>query len=277
MQAVLITGASRGIGEATALRLDELGFRVFAGVRTDLAGQSLRKKGSTSITPVHLDVTDPKSISSAVATIEEHGPYEFVGLVNNAAISAPVPLEFAPLDEVRAQFDVNLFGALSMIQAMLPTIRRAGSGRIVNISSINGRLAQRYIGIYSASKFALEGLSDALRRELRQWGIKVIVVQPGAIDTPIFEASRARSKALLDELPDEATELYSRVLHALRHRPGKVPRHALPPSYVARRVAQALTARRPRTRYVVGWDVRLAFLFSRLLPPSLMDRILSHH
>ncbi|MDH3458369.1 MAG: SDR family oxidoreductase [Gemmatimonadota bacterium] len=275
MRAVLITGASQGIGEAIALRLDGLGFHVFAGVRSDAAGQALRRKGSPSLTPLQLDVTEPQSIASTVATVESRGPYEFVGLVNNAAVSTPGPLEFMPLDDVREQLDVNLFGPLAVTQAILPLIRQAGAGRIVNISSINGKLAQRYIGAYSASKFALEGLSDALRQELRPWGIRVVVVEPGAIETLIFQTSRQRGRALAQRLPPQARELYGDVINALLHRPGRTPRHALPPHFVARRVAHALTARRPRARYAVGWDVRVALLLQRILPSSLLDWLLA--
>jgi len=275
MRAVLVTGASQGIGAAAALRLDALGFRVFAGVRSDPDGHALRRKGSPSLTPVTLDVTEPHTIRSAVETLEAGGPYTFVGLVNNAAISAPSPLEFVPLDEVRAEFEVNLFGTLAVTQAMLPVIRDAGAGRIVNVSSINGRLAQRYIGVYSASKFALEGMSDALRRELRRWGIHVAVVQPGAVETRIFQTARDRGRSIAEGLPPAARDLYGGLIHALlQPRPAKVPAQAVAPERAAHAIVRALTARRPRTRYVVGWDARLGAFLHRFLPDRLQDVLL---
>lgn len=274
MRAVLITGASQGIGEATALHLDSLGFRVFAGVRSNAAIHALRQQGSPSLTPILLDVTDPRTIDAAVAAIESGGPYEFVGLVNNAAVSTPSPLEFVPLEEVRAQFEVNVFGNLTVTQAILPLIRRAGAGRVVNVSSINARLARRYLGIYSSTKFALEGMSDALRRELRRWKIRVVLVQPGAIETEIFQTASARGREVAKTLPPRAHELYGRVLSALLDRRGHPPSHALPPIYVARAVERALTAKRPRLRYLVGWDMRLAAFLNAILPQRFIDLIL---
>ena len=274
MRAVLITGASQGIGEATALHLDSLGFRVFAGVRSNAAVHALRQQGSPSLTPVVLDVTDPTTISGAIAQVESGGPYEFVGLVNNAAVSTPSPLEFVPLDEVRAQFEVNVFGNLAVTQAILPLIREAGAGRIVNLSSINARLAQRYIGVYSSTKFALEGMSDALRRELRRWKIRVVLVQPGAIETEIFQTARSRGREVAKSMPPHAHDLYGRVIASLLQRKGRPPSHALPPIYVARAIKRALTAKRPRIRYLVGWDMRLGALLDRFLPDRAIDIIL---
>jgi len=274
MRAVLITGASQGIGEATALHLDALGFRVFAGVRSATAAHALRQQGSPSLTPVVLDVTDPATIRAAVAHVESGGPYDFIGLVNNAAVSTPGPLEFVPLDEVRAQFEVNVFGTLAVTQAVLPLIRAAGTGRIVNISSINARLAQRYLGVYSSTKFALEGMTDALRRELRRWKIKVVLVQPGAIDTDIFQTARVRGREVAKSLPPQAHDLYGRVIEALLQRAGRPPTHALPPVYVARAIKRALTTKHPRTRYRVGWDMRLGAFLHAVLPDRAVDLIL---
>jgi NAD(P)-dependent dehydrogenase (short-subunit alcohol dehydrogenase family) len=221
-----------------------------------------------------LDVTDPTTIGAAIAQVEAGGPYEFVGLVNNAAVSTPSPLEFVPLDEVRAQFEVNVFGNLAVTQAILPLIRNAHAGRIVNVSSINARLAQRYIGVYSSTKFALEGLSDALRRELRRWKIRVILIQPGAIETEIFQTARTRGREVAKLMPPRARDLYGQVIESLLQRKGSPPSHALPPIYVARAIERALTAKRPRLRYLVGWDMRLGSLLDRLLPDRAIDIIL---
>ncbi|MGD2134874.1 MAG: SDR family oxidoreductase [Gemmatimonadales bacterium] len=269
----LVTGASTGIGRATALHLDTLGFAVFAGVRNPADGEKLARAGSSTLRSVLLDVTDAQSVAAAVAEIEAV-PSAFVGVVNNAAISIPGPLEFMPIEEVRRQLDVNFLGAVRVTQAMLPSIRAAGRGRIVNVSSINARLAQPWIGVYSASKWAMEGWSDALRRELRPWNIAVSIVQPGAVATPIFERSRASGKELAASLPARAHELYPDILRALLHRPGRTPRHAIAPDRVARAIAKALTVRRPRVRYLVGRDTRLVALLSAVLPTRVIDRLL---
>jgi NAD(P)-dependent dehydrogenase (short-subunit alcohol dehydrogenase family) len=157
---------------------------------------------------------------------------------------------------------------------MLPLIRKAEAGRIVNVSSINARLARRYLGVYSSTKFALEGMSDALRRELRRWRIPVVLVQPGAIDTEIFRTASARGREVAKALPPQAHDLYGRVLAALLERRGRPPSHALPPIYVARAIERSLTAKRPRLRYLVGWDMRLAALLNAILPQRFIDLIL---
>jgi NAD(P)-dependent dehydrogenase (short-subunit alcohol dehydrogenase family) len=272
---VLVSGAGKGIGEATVHRLAARGFRVFAGVRTPDDGHRLTQSGGTAVTPLPLDVSDPSSIDRAATAIRAEAPFAFLGLVNNAAVSTPCPLEFLPVEELRALLEVNVVGALALTQALLPELRRAGAARIVNVSSINGRLAQPFIGGYSASKFALEGMSDALRRELRPSRIEVTVIQPGAVDTPIFRTARRRGRELAESLPPAAADLYPSVLHALRERPGRTPRHAIPADRAARVIERALTGRRPRTRYLVGADARLAALLQAALPDRLLDLLLT--
>ncbi len=274
-QSVLITGASSGIGEATALRLDARGFRVFAGVRNEDAAQALRERASEHLTPLMLDVTDDGTIARAVETVGHAGADRILGIVNNAGIVMPGPLEFLPLEDVRRQLEVNVVGVLAVTQAFLPLLRASGNGRIVNISSVNGRMALRFIGPYVASKFALEGMSDTLRMELRQWNIQVVVIQPGAIATPIFDVSRRRGKAIAERMPKRAEELYPRVLSAMRDRRGRTPRRAIAPDRVARVIERALTARRPKTRYLVGRDAKLGALAAALLPDRLLDRLLT--
>jgi len=268
---VVITGASRGIGEATALYLDRLGWRVFAGVRSDADAERLRGQGSNRLAPVFLDVTDRGSIESAVAEVRRSAPHDALALVNNAAISSPGPLEFTPMEEFRAQIEVNLVGVLAVTQAFLPLIREAGDGRIVNVGSINGRVAWRYIGPYIASKHGLEGMTDTLRMELSRWNIHVSLIQPGAFATPMFETSRERGREVAQQYPAQARELYPGVVNAITGRPGKPPKYAPPPDRVSRVIARALTARRPKTRYVVGLDARAASILRRLLPDRAMD------
>lgn len=273
--AVIVTGAGKGIGEATARHLADRGFRVFAGVRSPDDERRLAGLSHGRVTPLQLDVRDSGSIRRAAATVEAGHPYRFLALVNNAAISTPCPLELMPSEELRALFEVNVIGAMALTRSLLPALRRAGSARIVNVSSINGRLAQPIIGGYSATKFAMEAISDALRRELRPWGIAVTVVQPGAVATPIFDTARQRGRRLAAQLSEDDRALYPDVMQALLERPGRPPRHAIAPSRVARVIARALTRRRPRTRYLIGADARLGALLAWALPDRLLDRLIA--
>lgn len=278
--AVLITGASKGIGRATALHLDGLGFRVLAGVRSEEDAAALRREGSERMEPVFLDVTDPESIAAAAETARRAAPGGLAGLVNNAGMVVAGPLELLPPEAIRSQLDVNSVGPVALTQAMLPLLRsggeggtRATPGRIVNVSSANGRVATPWAGAYAASKFALEALSDALRMELRPWGIPVVVVQPGAIETPIWRRSFERAMENLGGVAPERKELYATTLEKLERRQGRGPSHAIPAARVARMIARALTARRPKTRYLVGREAWLAALVAPL-PDRLRDRIL---
>jgi NAD(P)-dependent dehydrogenase (short-subunit alcohol dehydrogenase family) len=269
---VLISGATRGIGEATALLLERIGFRVFAGDRSLDDADALRRRSSDRLTPVALDVTEAESVAAAAASVEAAvGPAGLWGLVNNAGIVVPGPLELLPAEELHRQFDVNVYGVARLTQAVLPALRRArGPGRIVNVSSVNGRLATPWAVAYAASKFALEALSDGFRAELRKWGIQVIVVQPGAIHTAIWDTTRERAQHIVAAIPEEQKSLYRGVIDALAR--FRMPERALPPSHVAEVIAKALTAPRPRTRYRVGWDAKLGVLLAALLP----DRLITH-
>jgi NAD(P)-dependent dehydrogenase (short-subunit alcohol dehydrogenase family) len=214
--AVVVTGASKGIGRACAMRLDRQGFRVFAGVRRVADAEALRKEASDRLEPVLVDVTD----QAAVTALGEHvarsvGDDGLVGLVNNAGIAVAGPLEFLPPDELRRQLEVNVTGQLAVTQALLPVLRRA-RGRIVNIGSISGRLALPFTGPYAASKHALEALTDALRIELMPWGIHVSILQPGAIATPIWETSIAAAEAVSDRYPPQAHDYYGKTMERVR-------------------------------------------------------------
>jgi NAD(P)-dependent dehydrogenase (short-subunit alcohol dehydrogenase family) len=205
---VVITGASTGIGRATALLLDREGFRVFAGVRKETDGELLRKEASDRLTTLALDVIAPEQIRAAAERVaREVGDAGIQGLFNNAGIGVGGPLEFFDLDELRLQLEVNTVGTLAVTQAFLPLIRK-GRGRILNGSSMGGILAAPYTGPYSASKFAIEALSDSLRMELRPWKIDVIVIEPGAVDTPLFAKSHTNISDVLDKLPPHGRELY---------------------------------------------------------------------
>ena len=266
---VLVTGASTGIGEATATHLAGLGFDVLAGVRRDADAERLRAGG---LRPVRLDVAEPASVESLRA---ELGDSPLAGLVNNAGIAVSGPLEFLPLDELRRQLEVNLIGQVAVIQACLPGLRR-GRGRIVNISSIGGRVALPLLGPYNASKFALEGISDSLRRELQGQGVEVCLVEPGGVKTPIWRKGNEQADRILAQMPPEAERLYGRLADALREQTVKIERdRGLPPEDVAEVVGRAMTASRPRARYLVGRDAKLRARLAALLPDRAMDSLIA--
>jgi len=272
--AVLITGASTGIGEACALELDRRGFRVFAGVRTEAAGQRLREKASSLLTPLMIDVTDAALISAAAGQIKEQiGQRGLAGLVNNAGIGVSGPLEIVPIEELRRQLEVNVIGQIAVTQAVLPLLRIA-KGRIVNIGSVNGALSSPYLGPYSASKFAMEALTDALRIELRTWGIGVSIVEPGPIATPIWEKSTAAADVLAKKIPDETMKLYEPDLTAVRKIIAKIAQNAEPVDVVVRAVVHALTSPRPKTRYFLRFSNRFMFRGFKVVPDVIRDWII---
>ena len=273
--AVLVTGASSGIGEACALHLDQLGFQVFAGVRQETAAVALRAKASKRLTPVMLDVTNTASIAAAVEIIQAATGGVLHGLVNNAGIVIAGPLEFVPLEEVRRQLEINVVGQVAVIQAVLPLLRQA-RGRIVNIGSISGRSALPFMGPYSASKFALEAITDALRVELRPWHIHVSIIEPGAVATPLWERSVAAADAALENLPPRLHELYGPVLSMMREGAVKSARDGISPAVVAQAVEHALTARRPKKRYVMGHGTKALLMLERL-PDGLRDWLIARN
>ncbi|NQU24622.1 MAG: SDR family NAD(P)-dependent oxidoreductase [Candidatus Nealsonbacteria bacterium] len=271
--AVVITGASTGIGAACAVELDRRGFRVFAGVRKDDDGARLRQQTSERLVPVLLDVTDAEAIAAAARQVASVvGDAGLAGLVNNAGIVAAGPLELVPIDKLRLQFEVNVIGQIAVTQALLPLLRTA-RGRVVNMSSISGRLASPYLGPYASSKFALEALSDSLRLELRNFGIRVSIVEPASIDTPIWKKSREAADQGGKNIPPELMELYQADLDSMRAATQQIAEKALPVKLVVRAVVHALSARRPKIRYPVGGQVRMADFASRFLPARLRDWI----
>ena len=272
---VVISGASTGIGAACALHLDRLGFTVFAGVRRETDGVVLNAKASPRLQPVLLDVTDAASIDQARQLVTGLvGEVGLAGLVNNAGIAVAGPLEAVPIPDLRRQFEVNVIGQVAVTQAFLPLLRK-GRGRIVNMGSIAGRAALPLMGPYSASKFALEALTDALRLEVQQWGIQVSIVEPGAIATPIWEKSGAKADELEASTVGELKDLYAAVVAGVRGRVAEAAARAIPAEAVARAVEHALTADRPKTRYLVGRDATLRAIMVKLLPDRLSDRLMT--
>jgi NAD(P)-dependent dehydrogenase (short-subunit alcohol dehydrogenase family) len=268
-RAVLVTGASKGIGEACALRLARDGWLVWAGVRADADADRLRQ-AHPRISPVRLDVTSAGDILAVSRTIESAGQ-PLHGLVNNAGIAVAGPLEFLPLAELRNQLEINVVGQMAVTQAVLPALRRT-RGRIVFVSSISGLSALPFTGAYAASKFALEAIADALRMELLPFGLQVSVIEPGVIATPIWETSRLAAERYLDSAAPEMERFYGEALEAIRRR-AATGMGGLPAAVVARAVEHALTARRPRTRYLIGKDARARLLMQRLLPDRWRDAL----
>jgi NAD(P)-dependent dehydrogenase (short-subunit alcohol dehydrogenase family) len=272
MKAVLVTGASTGIGHACALHLDRLGLRVYAGVRTEVQAQEFRARGVSRITPVILDVTDQAHVDAAVAQItEDHGRLD--GLVNNAGIAKGGPLEYLPLAAWREQLEVNVLGQVAVTKAMLPLIR-AARGRIVFMGSTSGRIATMMFGPYCASKFALEAIGESLRHELHPWGINVSIIEPGAIKTPIWQKGRQDADDIERDLPAQARADYARHIAAVRKDIDMQDRHGANPSNVAKAVGHALLSPRPKTRYVVGADAKIQNALVRWLPDKPRETII---
>jgi NAD(P)-dependent dehydrogenase (short-subunit alcohol dehydrogenase family) len=267
---IVITGASTGIGRATALRLARAGFDVLAGVRREEDGADLRAQDGR-IEPVLVDVTDAGQIATLAARV---GALPLAGLVNNAGIAVAGPLEGVPIDLVRRQYEVNVFGLLAVTQALLDPIR-AGQGRIVNIGSIGGRINTPFVGPYSSSKAAVRSLSAALRRELRPWDIRVALVEPGALDTPIWRKGEAGAQETIDALPDRVRSLYARPLDALVAATRKIAANASSADDAAQAIEHALTAERPKAIYTVGREARIQGALHSVLPARTFDALVA--
>lgn len=269
MRYVVITGASSGIGKATALLLGEAGYRVFAGVERDEDARAL-EGAPQNVIPVTMDVTDSGSIWQAVGCVSEHIAEDGeIGLVNNAGIAVYGPLEHVDLDEFERQFRVNLFGVVAVIQAFLPLMRRRGGGRIINTGSMNGRLAIPIVGPYCATKFGLRSVSDTLRLELAPWRIHVSLIEAGVVATPLVGNA---TRGLRDALPDgQAVEHYGSVYARMETMAERFYRMASKPETVARTVLRILGARRPRAYYRVGLDARAAVFMDAYVPVRVRE------
>lgn len=279
IRAVVITGASTGIGAACARHLDALGFTVFAGVRREQDGAALVTSISQRIRPILLDVTDSASIAAAAQVVEQTlatiAPnVGLAGLVNNAGIAVPGPIEAVPLADARRQLDVNVLGPMAVTQAFLPLLR-IGRGRIVNMSSIAGLAATPFLGWYGASKFALEALTDALRMELQPWGIEVCSIEPGAIATPIWERSAGLAEQVSRAADPERLALYETALARVRDVIQQAAGRAIAASAVAQVVGEALTVLRPKTRYLVGTDAKFRAWMKQLCSDRMQDRLVA--
>jgi NAD(P)-dependent dehydrogenase (short-subunit alcohol dehydrogenase family) len=265
MPSVLVTGAARGIGRATALRLAGAGWDVVAGVRRAEDGEAL----GPAVTPVTLDITD----AGQVAALREALPQRLDAVVNNAGIVVGGPVEAVPLDDLRRQLEVNLIGQVAVTQAVMPRLRES-RGRAVFVSSLSGRVATPMTGPYNASKFALEGLVDALRMEVRPWGVGVVLIEPAQTDTDMWREANSSLDESVAALAPEHRELYAKHIDGWR---GSIPRSQKMASSVdgvAETIERALTAKRPRARYVVGLGPRVQGVMASVTPTVAMDAVL---
>jgi NAD(P)-dependent dehydrogenase (short-subunit alcohol dehydrogenase family) len=268
---VVVTGASTGIGRAAAEQLAGAGFHVLAGVRNDRDAAAVTRD---QIEAVRLDITDEKNVA-AVRHRVESDPLgrQLRAVVNNAGIAVNAPVEVIPLADWRRQFETNFFGHVAVIQALLPALL-ASRGRVINISSIGGRVAGPTYGAYSAAKFALEAMSDALRREVRHLGVEVVVLEPGAIATPIWQKGIAAATTLQSAMTDEQRRRYSKINAGALQRAREAAANGVPPDQVAQVITHAITVPRPRTRYLVGRDAKITARLVALLPDRVLDRMI---
>ncbi|MEM8936991.1 MAG: SDR family oxidoreductase [Pseudomonadota bacterium] len=264
-KAVLVTGASSGIGEATTLELAHKGFRVFAAARSEAKLAAFKGLAGDRITPLAMDVTDEASIAAAFSTIAADCGGLF-GIVNNAGVSVTGPAETAPLDEWRRQFETNVFGVMNVVRAAAPHMRAAGSGRIVIVGSITGRLAPPFMGVYAASKHALEGLADSLRLELKPFGVSVSLVRPGFTNTPFA----AQEQAGLEPHTRDG-EPYAAAAGAFKRWHGDQHSNGLAPTRIAELIHRALTDSKPRARYTAPRNLQALSVFHHLAPYRLGD------
>lgn len=269
MPSVLVSGASRGIGRATALRLARAGWTVYATVRKAEDGEALvAEAAGHEVRPLRLDVTDDAQIAALGAAL----PERLDAIVNNAGIVVSGPLETLSAAKLREQFEVNVVGAVALTNAVLPRLR-AARGRIVFVSSLSGLVSTPMTGAYNASKFAIEAIADAWRLELRQWGIKVVLVEPAMTDTDLWRDAPATLEAEAADMSAAHRELYAEHLEGMRKVIPRIQKMAKPVDTVAATIEQALTAARPKARYPVGVDVRLQATLSALTPARVLDAV----
>lgn len=272
----LVTGASTGIGKACALELDRRGFTVFAGVRRDSDGDTLAAGASGRLQPLLLDVTRPEAVKGMAETLgavcDGAGLH---ALVNNAGIAVGGPLEFLDMDDLRAQLDVNVTGLVAVTQALIPLLRRAAKSTIVNMGSVSGITAFPFVGPYAASKHAVEAISDSLRVELRPWGIRVVLFEPGMVKTPIWDKSRADATRKREALGEQAEHFYGTALDQLMKELDQVDKRAIEPELLAAKVADAIEAQRPKTRYVLGGGAKIQAFLGRHVPDRLRDWLIA--
>ena len=268
---VIITGASSGIGEATARELARRGFHVLAGVRNDQAADAIRR---LNIEPLILDITKPEHIRALADRVHGDPQGRAVrALVNNAGMGVNAPVEVFALDEWRRLVEVNFFGHIAVTQTLLPALIRS-EGRVINISSVGGKVAMATYGPYAGTKFALEAVSDSLRREVAPFGVKVVVIEPGAVRTKIAGRAIATAHRVASTMTREQKDRYGRLVEAITAQAASAMESGLSADAAAKVIAKAVTARKPRTRYTIGREAALLPLLSTL-PDRLLDCVLA--
>ena len=265
---IVVTGASTGMGAAAARELARQGFHVLAGVRRDRDADAIRSPG---IEPVLLDITEPGQVAELAARVTGD-PRPLHALVNNAGIQVNGPVESLPMAQWRRVFEVNLFGHIAVTQALLPGLLRS-HGRVINISSIGGKMAMPTYGAYAGAKFALEAVSDSLRREVGPLGVQVVVIEPGGVRTEMATRGVATANQLAAQMTPEQDERYGGLVQAINKLMASGTASGLTADAAARVIAKAVTARRPRTRYPVGRDAALLIRLSRVLSDRTLDRV----
>ncbi|MDP7703088.1 SDR family NAD(P)-dependent oxidoreductase [Mycobacterium sp. TY815] len=266
---IVVTGASTGMGAATAEELARRGFHVLAGVRREADADALRADG---IEPQILDITVESDIA-AIADRVTRDPRPLRALVNNAGIAINSPVETLPMAQWRRQFEVNLFGHIAITQALLPELFKS-CGTVVNISSVGGKVVLPTYGAYAGSKFALEAASDALRREVSDLGVKVVVVEPGAVKTAMPERGIATAQGLIADMTAAQLARYGDLNAAVTAQARSFLDIGVPAEHAAKVIVKAATASRPRTRYTIGRDAAVLVRLSRVLPDRALDRIM---
>ena len=270
-ETAIITGASSGIGAATARELASRGFHVLAGVRRNQDADTIR---GPSIEPLIIDVTVPDHIQALAARVQEDPQGRTVrALINNAAVPVNAPFEVFPIAEWRRLFEVNFFGHIAVTQTLLPTLIRS-KGRVINISSVGGKIAMATYGPYAGTKFALEAVSDALRREMAPFGVKVVVVEPAAVRTKIGDRAIATAHRVAATMTPEQSRRYGGLVQAVTTQTASATESGVSAEAAAKVIATAVTARRPRTRYTIGREAALLPLLT-MMPDRMLDRVLA--
>jgi NAD(P)-dependent dehydrogenase (short-subunit alcohol dehydrogenase family) len=270
---ILISGASTGIGRAASIHMARLGHTVWAGVRSQKSFDDLTRLNVKGLNPVILDVCDEKSIVACVSQIKKTSGM-LHALVNNAGIALGGPVEGVPLADWRLQFETNVFGQIRVMQECLPLLRES-KGRIINLSSVSGKIASPFMAPYTASKHALEAVSDSMRRELKSLGVKVIIIEPGAIATPIWEKSMSEARPKMDRLPPPLKEVYAPIMDKFLKNLDKVIQKASPVKLVTKAIEHALLSNTPKSRYPVGPGIRTAIFLAGSLPDKWVDKLIS--
>ncbi|MGW4797562.1 SDR family oxidoreductase [Nonomuraea sp. NPDC004297] len=267
---IVVTGASTGMGASAARELARQGFHVLAGVRRDRDADAIR---TTGVEPIMLDITEPEQVR-ALATRVTDDPRPLHALVNNAGIQVNAPVEALPMTQWRWVFEVNLFGHIAVTQALLPALLH-GRGRVINISSIGGKAAMPTYGAYAGAKFALEAVSDALRREIAPLGVQVVVIEPGGVRTEMAARGIATANRLAAQMTPEQDRRYGSLVQATNTLMATGTASGVTADAAARVIAKAVTTRKPRTRYTIGRDAALITRLTRILPDRTLDRVIA--